>query len=225
MFIECQQITSPCLNCVDSWHHRQPWRAVATKWTSAVAGKLLIVFITVCKQPPCTWIWNVLVMRSGTRGCERASFDTVYPLPCRTILSLSLSLFLFLSLSPSLSFTCTCMHACKHTHTHTHAHTRARAQTRTQSIGLLEKMCFKWWFEGWEGVGWPDFVRESVPYRRRSIRKWPLTKRVCAYRGKTENGSIRRMLMHAPYHRVATPKNPCGGRQRMQKITAPLLRP
>ena len=34
--------------------------------------------------------------------------------------------------------------------------------------------------------------RESVPDCRRSIRKWPLTKRVCAYSGNTENGSIRR---------------------------------
>ena len=64
--------------------------------------------------------------------------------------------------------------------------------THTQSVGLLKKISFKWWFEGWDGVGWPDFIRERVPDCRHSIRKWPLTKWVCAYRGNTENGSIGR---------------------------------
>ena len=41
-------------------------------------------------------------------------------------------------------------------------------------------------------LDWPDFVKESVPDRWQSIRKWPLTMQVCACRGKTENGSIRR---------------------------------
>ena len=39
---------------------------------------------------------------------------------------------------------------------------------------------------------WPDFVRESVRDCRRSVRNWPLTKRVRAYSGYTENWSIRR---------------------------------
>ena len=42
----------------------------------------------------------------------------------------------------------------------------------------------------WCWMTW--FVRESVPDCRRSIRKWPLTKRVCVFSGSTENGSIRR---------------------------------
>ena len=41
---------------------------------------------------------------------------------------------------------------------HSHTHTRARARAR--SVGLFEKIGFKRWFEGSEGVGWPDFVRE-----------------------------------------------------------------
>ena len=60
--------------------------------------------------------------------------------------------------------------------------------THTKSVGLLKEVSFKWWFEGWDGVGWPDFVRESVPDRRRSIQKRHLTKRVCLYSGNTENG-------------------------------------
>ena len=62
----------------------------------------------------------------------------------------------------------------------------------TESVGLLKNIGFKCWFEEWEGVGWPDFVRESVPDCRRSIRKWSLTKWVSAYSGNTENGSIGR---------------------------------
>ena len=52
----------------------------------------------------------------------------------------------------------------------------------------------KRWFEGWDGVGWPDFVRESIPDCWCSIRKWPSTKWVCAYSGNTKNGSIRRRV-------------------------------
>ena len=72
---------------------------------------------------------------------------------CGRQLALSLSLFFF-SLSLSLS------------PTHTH----------TLSVGLLKKISFKWWFEGWDDVGWPDFIRESVPDCQRSVRKWPLSK-------------------------------------------------
>ena len=59
---------------------------------------------------------------------------------------LVLSLFLFLSVSlslppsfslPSLSLPLPFPH--------------------TQSVGLLKKIWFKWWFGGWDGVGWPDF--------------------------------------------------------------------
>ena len=64
--------------------------------------------------------------------------------------------------------------------------------TRIQSVGLLKKVGFKWWFEGWEGVGWFSFVRKSVPDCQCSIRKWPLIKQMCACRGNTENGSIRK---------------------------------
>ena len=66
--------------------------------------------------------------------------------------------------------------------------------SHTQSVGLLKKISFKWWFEGWDGVGWPDFVRESVPDCRRSIRKLPLTTRVCAYSGNTGFASPYRVI-------------------------------
>ena len=46
------------------------------------------------------------------------------------------------------------------------------------------------WRIRWCWMTW--FRRESVPDCRRSIRKWPLTKRVCAYSGNTENESIRK---------------------------------
>ena len=29
--------------------------------------------------------------------------------------------------------------------------------TYTQSVGLLKNISFKWWFEGWDRVGWPGF--------------------------------------------------------------------
>ena len=43
-------------------------------------------------------------------------------------------------------------------------------------VGLLEKISFKRWFKGWEGVRWPDFVRKSVQDRQRSTWKWPNNK-------------------------------------------------
>ena len=93
----------------------------------------------------------------------------------------SLSLSLPLSLSPPpLSLSLPALSLC------------LPPPTLTQSVGLLKKISFKWWFDGWDGVGWLDFVRENVPDCWRSIRKWPLTKRVCAYSGNTENGSIGR---------------------------------